>query len=57
MAHAVSEKRFMSSRKLTVINHLLSFRIGELCQPRFLMVSGPRDKNLTDDERLALYAH
>ncbi len=34
-----------------------SFELGEIFQLPFLMVSGPRGRNLTDDERLALYAH
>ncbi len=35
----------------------LIFELGELFQPPFLMMSDSRDRNLTDDERLALYSH
>ena len=34
-----------------------NFELVELRLPPFLMVTGPRDRKHTDDERLARYAH
>ncbi len=34
-----------------------NFELGELWQPPFLMVSGSRDRNFTDEDRSALYAY